>query len=156
MTTGDGESVAARAARGIAERDLAAATEGILGTVPIHHTMGLAVVGVHEDRLVMTMELTDAVRGAGEGSIHGGLLATFADAASAMAITGTFEPDTEIPVTTDIHVRYYRQPKSGPLTAEARVVHRGRRLLSTECSIVDAEQRVLSRSTATYMIVPVR
>ena len=154
MSTGDRESVAAVAARGMAARDLAAATEGIRGTVPIHHAMGLTVVGVDEDRIVMTMELTDAVRGAAEGSIHGGLLATFADAASAMVLTGSFEPDAQIPVTTDIHVRYYRQPKGGPLAAEARVVHRGRRILSTECSIVDAEQRVLSRSTATYMIVP--
>ena len=154
MSTGDGETVAARVARGMAERDLAAATEGILGTVPIHHTMGLKVVGVDEDSVVLTMELTDAVRGSAEGTIHGGLLATFADAASAMVLSGSFEPDVQIPVTTDIHVRYYRQPKAGPLTAEARVVHRGRRILSTECSIVDAEQRVLSRSTATYMIVP--
>jgi len=30
----------------------------------------------------------------------------------------------------------------------------GRRLLSAECSIVDAENRVLIRSTATYMIIP--
>jgi uncharacterized protein (TIGR00369 family) len=53
-----------------------------------------------------------------------------------------------------MHVRYYRQPQSGPLTAEATVVHRGRRLLSTECSVSDAANRVLARSTATYMIVP--
>ena len=105
----------------------------------------------------MLAELREMVSGLDEmlSSVDPALLHP-ADAASAMAITGNFEPDTEIPVTTDIHVRYYRQPKSGPLTAEARVVHRGRRLLSTECSIVDAEQRVLSRSTATYMIVPVR
>ena len=57
-------------------------------------------------------------------------------------------------MTTDLHVRYYRQPQSGPLTAEATVVHRGRRLLSTECVVSDAQQRVLARSTATYMVVP--
>jgi acyl-coenzyme A thioesterase PaaI-like protein len=34
------------------------------------------------------------------------------------------------------------------------VVHRGRRLLSTECRIEDAEHNVLARSTATIMIVP--
>ena len=119
---------------------------------PVHGMMGVKLVSLTPTTL--TMELTDAVRGVAEGSIHGGLLATFADAASAVALWNAFEPEAEIPVTTDMHVRYYRQPQSGPLTAEATVVHRGRRLLSTECSVSDAASRVLARSTATYMIVP--
>lgn len=53
-----------------------------------------------------------------------------------------------------MHIRYFGQPKAGPLTAEVEVVHGGRRLLSTECVITDAEERVLARSTATYMLVP--
>jgi uncharacterized protein (TIGR00369 family) len=115
--------------------------------------MRLTVAGQGENSITMTMELSDVVRGAAEGSIHGGVLATFADAVSATALTGAYDEASGIPVTTDLHLRYYRQPRSGPLTAEARVVHRGRRLLSTECAIVDAEQRVLARSTAPYMIV---
>ena len=64
--------------------------------------------------------------------------------------------DKEWPVTTDMHVRYYQQPRSGPPMAEATVVHRGRRLLSTECAVRDAEQRILTGTTATYMLVPIR
>jgi uncharacterized protein (TIGR00369 family) len=119
---------------------------------PVQGMMGVKLVSLTPTAL--TMELTDAVRGAAPGSIHGGLLATFADTASPVALWNAFEPEAEIPVTTDMHVRYYRQPQSGPLTAEATVVHRGRRLLSTECSVSDAAKRVLARSTATYMIVP--
>jgi acyl-coenzyme A thioesterase PaaI-like protein len=52
-----------------------------------------------------------------------------------------------------MHVRYYRQPKTGPLIAEATMVHKGRTLLSAECTVVDAENRVLIRTTATFMIV---
>lgn len=52
-----------------------------------------------------------------------------------------------------MHVRYYRQPQGGPLIAEAKMVHKGRRLLSAECLVVDAEDRVLFRSTATFMLV---
>jgi uncharacterized protein (TIGR00369 family) len=124
--------------------------------VPLHRQMGLKI---HErgPHTIVTMELSDAVSGAVAipGSVHGGILATFADVSSAAALWGSFELGSEIPVTTDIHVRYYRQPRSGPLTAEVNLVHRGRRLLSTECSIADAEQRVLARSTATYMVVPI-
>ena len=53
-----------------------------------------------------------------------------------------------------MHVRYYPQPQAGPIKAEARMVHRGRRLLSSECTVVDANDRALVRSTATYMLVP--
>jgi uncharacterized protein (TIGR00369 family) len=94
------------------------------------------------------------VRGFAPGSVHGGMLATLADAASAWTLWGAFESGADIPVTTDLHIRYYRQPLAGPLTAEANLVHRGRRLLSCECAVTDAENRFLARSTATYMLVP--
>jgi uncharacterized protein (TIGR00369 family) len=120
---------------------------------PLHRQMGLKIVELSPDT-VLTMELTDEFRGLAQGSIHGGILAAFADIASAVSLWNAFDTDTDIPVTTDMHVRYYRQPRSGPLAGNAVVVHRGRRLLSTECSVTDAEQRILARSTATYMIVP--
>lgn len=122
--------------------------------VPLHNQMGLNVLGRDEKTIVMTMELSESVRGIAEGSIHGGMLATFADVASAFSLDQSYDPSLEVPVTTDMHIRYYRQPRSGPLRAEATVVHRGRRLLSSECSVADAEHRVLARSTATYMLVP--
>ena len=137
-------------AKATAEGDLRGMTEAARGT-PLHDLMGVTVVARDHDSITMTMELGDALRGAGAGSIHGGILATFADVASAMAID---IDASEIPVTTDLHVRYYRQPRSGPLTAQARLVHHGRRLLGTECVVTDAEQRVLARTTATYMLVP--
>ena len=133
--------------------ELELATEVIRDT-PLHKQMGLTVAHYETDRIVVMMEMSESTRGSEEGTVHGGILATFADAASAFSLTGAFEPGKEIPVTTDLHVRYYRQPQPGPLTAEATVVHRGRRLLSTECVVSDAKQRVLARSTATYMIVP--
>jgi uncharacterized protein (TIGR00369 family) len=120
---------------------------------PVQKRMGISLDQL-SPTTVLTMALSDDVRGPVEGSVHGGMLATFADVASAVALWNCYEDDSESPVTTDMHVRYYRQPNSGPLKAEATVVHRGRRLLSTECSIADAAGRVLSRSTATYMLVP--
>ena len=128
--------------------------DGPMGT-PIHRELGLKILQLRPTT-VLSMEITDAVRGFYPGSVHGGLLATFADAASATALWNSFDRDTSIPVTTDMHVRYYRQPKGGPLTAEVHVVHEGRQLLSTECVITDAEGRVLARTTGTFAIQPVR
>jgi uncharacterized protein (TIGR00369 family) len=124
-------------------------------TPPLHHQLGLQLVQL-TPHVVLTMELSDAVRGLAHGSVHGGILATFADIAGAVSLWDAFAKGEEIPVTTDMHVRYYRQPKGGPLRAEARVVHQSRRMLSNECVITDAQERVLARATASYMIQPVR
>ena len=103
---------------------------------------------------MVTMELSDEVRGAFIGTVHGGILATLADVACALSIGGTYDSDEEVPVTTDLHVRYYRQPSSGPLTATATLVHSGRRILTSECSIIDNQSRELARATASFMLVP--
>jgi uncharacterized protein (TIGR00369 family) len=103
----------------------------------------------HGPHTVVTMEVSDSVRGSARGSAHGGMLATLADAASAWTLSGAYEFGVEVPVTTDLHIRYYRQPHAGAADCEANLVHRGRRLLSCECAVTDAENRVLARSTAT-------
>ena len=112
-------------------QDLDALTEAVFESVdgspepPLHALMGLRAVARDDDSVTISMELTETVQGFGEGSVHGGILATFADVAC--AVTLTYDRESEVPVTTDLHVRYYRQPRSGPLTAEACMVHRGRR-----------------------------
>ncbi len=138
----------------LAAGDWETATANMRRHVPLHNRMGLTVLSVTDDSAVQTMELTEETRGAVVGSVHGGLLAAFADSTAALAVHRSIDNDTEIMVTTDMHVRYFRQPRSGPLTATATRVHRGRRILSAECLIQDAEGRELARATATYMVVP--
>ena len=121
---------------------------------PVHKRLQMSVVRVQPGLAILSMPLSEEVRGYFDGSIHGGMLATFADAASASCLDDAYDFNTHFPVTTDIHVRYYRQPKAGPLTAEAKLVHGGSRLLSTDCSVVDSQDRVLIRTTATFMLVP--
>ena len=134
--------------------DFQEATERARRVNEVQNLMGLTVVRHDSEATGVTMELTDRVRGTVDGTVHGGLLATLADVTSAFSLTGAFDTESEIPVTTDLHIRYYRQPRSGPVLAEAKVVHKGKRLLSVECSVVDAEERALARATATYMLVP--
>ncbi len=102
---------------------------------PVHKRMQMNVDRAEPGLAILSMPLTEDIRGLFEGSIHGGMLATLADAASASCLDGACDFNTHFPVTTDIHVRYYRQPKGGPLVAEAKLVHGGRRLLSTDCSV---------------------
>lgn len=147
-------SEAAQAVLALNEGDLEAATAHMRRHVLLHDRMGLTIVSITDDSAVQTMELTDETAGAAPGSVHGGLLAAFADATAALAVMRSLDSEKQVPVTTDMHIRYFRQPRSGPLTAHATMVHRGRLILSAECLIQDAEQRDLARATATYMLVP--
>lgn len=120
---------------------------------PVHDRLQMSVVRSEPGVAVLSMPLTDDIRGFYEGTIHGGMLATLADAACGVCLADTYNLGPQLTVTTDMHVRYYRQPKGGPLIAEAKMVHQGKRLLSAECTVVDASDRVLVRSTATFMLV---
>jgi uncharacterized protein (TIGR00369 family) len=136
-----------------ADEEALAESDRTFNEVPLHTRMGLEIVQ-RVPHAVVRMQLSEDVRGPLPGTLHGGMIATLADVTSALALWGAYEPEGQIPVTTDMHVRYYRQPRSSPITAEAHLVHGGRRILSVECSVVDGEERQLARATATYMVVP--
>ena len=118
---------------------------------PFHKHLGLRVHHLGDGTSRLSLPLTDEVRGA-VAPIHGGVLASLSDVACACAIGG-FEWGAEIPVSTELHVRFYGQPKQSPLIAEARVVHQGRQLVGTECTVTDGAGRQVARATATYMVV---
>ena len=142
-----------RAVAALNAGDLATATDLNRELVRLHDRMGIAIVAITENSAETTMELNAETAGASPGTVHGGMLATFADVTAALALTRSLHDQGQIQVTTDMHIRYFRQPKSGPLTARALVVHRGRLILSAECIICDADGRDLARATATYMLV---
>ena len=125
------------------------------GAPPLHRQMDLKLLQL-QPTTVLTMSLSDEVRGFYPGSVHGGILAAFADVAAATSLWNTCDGVTTVPVTTEMHLRYFRQPKGGPLTAEVQVVHQGQRLLSTDCIVTDAEGHVLLRASGTFAVQPVR
>ena len=155
MASDPDASVRAQAIAALNAGDLATATTLNRELVRLHDRMGITIIAITEDSAETTMELNAETAGSGPRTVHGGMLATFADVTAALALTRSLHNDDRIQVTTDMHIRYFRQPKSGPLTARATVVHRGRQILSAECVICDAEGRDLARATATYMLVQV-
>src|SRR4051794_1077259 len=87
MTPGRDELAAASDAfaKARVDGDLKAMTD-VIRRNPVHALLDLNLIRKDGDSVTMTMELSAALEGGGEGSIHGGILATFADAAAAVAI----------------------------------------------------------------------
>lgn len=135
------------------------AGEGAFPEIPLHDLIGIpadTTAGQSDDGNVFRFEipLTDKLRGAAM-PVHGGVLSTLVDIACGNVAAGGTELFSRgaIPVTTDLHIRYFRQPNKGPLVVEAHSRRRGKRLISVECSICDGDARELISATATYMVI---
>jgi uncharacterized protein (TIGR00369 family) len=134
-------------------------TERDFPQIPLHDLIGVpadTTAGYSDDGNAFRLELplTDSLRGAAM-PVHGGVLSTLVDIACGNVAAGGTEliDRGAIPVTTDLHIRYFRQPNKGPLVVEAQARRRGRRLISVECTITDGDSRELISATATYMVI---
>jgi uncharacterized protein (TIGR00369 family) len=119
--------------------------------IPLHDHIGLTVEN-RFPRSRVSVPFSREIRG-GVAPVHGGIVATLVDVACACALGDEWDPSIEIPVSTELNVRYFAQPKDSPIIAEGEVVHRGSRIVSVECVVRDGGGRQIARGTGSYMIV---
>ncbi|MGZ6792454.1 MAG: PaaI family thioesterase [Mycobacteriales bacterium] len=118
--------------------------------VPFHEHLGLVI---DQAGARVTMELGEHVRGP-VAPVHGGVVASLVDVACGMAVDpDSYDPTVSVPVSTDLSVRFFRQPKASPLVAQATVVHQGRTVVSVECVVTDGLGRQVARGSGTYMVM---
>jgi len=92
------------------------------------------------------------------GDMHGGVLATLIDTASALAIRTTFEDHWNVGLaTTDMNISYVRPAREG-VQSEAEVVRVGDSLAVTDAEVTglapDGERKVVAVGGTTYRVVP--
>ena len=124
----------------------------IRGEIPQAHigqTIGMRVVEVRPDFAAFEME-TGTRHSNPMGTLHGGVLCDIADAAMGMAYAATLE-DGESFTTLELNINFLRPVWKATLTAEGHVVHRGRSVGLTECSITDEKGRLIARATSTCL-----
>jgi acyl-coenzyme A thioesterase PaaI-like protein len=63
----------------------------------VHKRMQMSVVRVDPGLAILSMPLSEDLRGYFDSSIHGGVLATFADAASASCLEGAYDFHSHFP-----------------------------------------------------------
>ena len=104
---------------------------------------GTAVLTIDHDE-----EFENPVGNDGYNPVHGGIVATLIDTASAFALRTTFEvPSQARLTTTDLNVSYLR-PATGALSAEASVVRAGGTTGVTEVSVTGADgEAAVGRTT---------
>lgn len=87
------------------------------------------------------------------GAVHGGYVATMLDGAIALAVYSTLAADTRYS-TLDLKITYLRPltESSGPVRAEATVIHSGRTVASAEARLLDKDDRLCAHATGTCII----
>jgi len=84
------------------------------------------------------------------GTLHGGVFCDIAGGAMGTAwASGPGEDKTF--TTVEMKINFFRPFRSGPMTAEGKVVRRGRTMGYVECDVRDAEGRLLARAASTCM-----
>jgi len=86
------------------------------------------------------------------GFVHGAVLFALVDTVMGHATVAALPPG-EGCTTVDLHIRFHRPVTAGPVEATARIVHRGRRLLTLTGEIRDGEGRLLASATAGFFTI---
>ncbi len=89
------------------------------------------------------------------GSVHGGFAATLLDSALGCAIFSTLKKG-ETWTTLELKINYVRAltKDTGPVRAEGRVIHRGKRIATSEGDLKDREGKLYAHASTTCMIFP--
>lgn len=133
---------------------LRAIVEGALPQPPISQTMGFLLTEAAPQRAVFTGTPQDRHYNP-FGSVHAGFAATLLDSAVFCAIVTTFAKG-ESATTLELKINLVRglSRDTGPVTAEGRVIHRGRTTATADGYLRDGAGKLYAHASTTCMIFP--
>jgi uncharacterized protein (TIGR00369 family) len=126
---------------------------GELPQSPIARTLGFRLVEAEPGHAVFEGEAAEYLYNP-IGTVHAGFALTLLDSAMGCALVTTLPPAT--PWTTlDLNANFTRAMTvdTGTVRCIGSVVHPGRRVVTTEARIVDAEHRLLAHGTGTILML---
>jgi len=122
-----------------------------MNRAPYFQLLGMEVVELADGYARLIVPVDDGMNSV-LGALHGGVLSSLADSAVAMALFTVIEHG-EKPVTVELNINYLKPARGNHLTAEARIVSRGRTIAVGDVDITDDSGRLIAKSRATYMVV---
>jgi uncharacterized protein (TIGR00369 family) len=133
---------------------LRAQLAGQLPAPPIHHLMGLELTAAEPGQARFALPATEWLCAPARRRIQGGAVATLAEAALSAAILTTLPPATAI-APIDLKVNYLRPLRADGrrATAQATVVHAGRRMAVANAAALDADGKQVAVATGSAMLL---
>jgi uncharacterized protein (TIGR00369 family) len=126
-------------------------SEGKADPPPIMMTLGMKVVQFGEGKATLKMNVDRKFYNP-MGTLHGGVMTDLADACMGIATMSTLSDD-ETFTTLELKMNFLRPVYEDELTADARVLHRGRRVVLVESMVKNRVGKDVARGTATQMVL---
>ena len=86
------------------------------------------------------------------GRVHGGAVASLADAAIGAAHRSYLKPG-ESQATIELKVNFLKAVNLGELVADARIIHKGKKISFGQAEIRNSEGDLVAFGVATYMVI---
>lgn len=130
-----------------------AMARGDIASPPIASTLGFRLVEAELGHAVFECEPAEYHYNP-IGTVHAGLAMTLMDSAMGLAYVTTVEAPTQW-TTLEMKSNFTRAMTidSGTVRCIGSVIHSGRRVVTTEARIVDAERRLLAHGTSTILVL---
>jgi len=118
---------------------------------PFAQLLGFEPVEATADHVVLRMPFSDRLLQS-LGRVHGGALFALADHACGWAAHSTLGQDERC-ATLEMKINYIAAVHDQDCIAEARVVHKGRTSIVVEADIKTADQRLVAKTLATFIVL---
>ena len=122
-----------------------------LGKVPFAQLIGIEVDEIGKGLATLGLSIRHEHTQI-NGVVHGGVVASLIDTATAFAIISLLQPKERV-TTVDLTISYLRPLTSGRATAIAKVVRAGRRLFVVSAEVNDQGGKLAATALSTYIKV---
>lgn len=122
----------------------------VLNSSPMYRHMNMKVLDAGDGRSKLEMKTSKDLHSL-YGMLHGGATATIVDSACGIAVGSLLEPG-EMCVTVDLRINYISNLKEGTLTAEGRVIHKGKQTGVATAEITDEKGNLIAVGMSTHLI----
>lgn len=119
---------------------------------PFFRLMGIEVVSFGDGEAELSMQVRPEMLN-GAGWLQGGIFTAICDEAMALALFTTLEDGTCI-ATISESTSYLQGARDGKVTATGKVIRKGRQVAFTDGSVAAEGGEILSRTSASFMIIP--
>jgi uncharacterized protein (TIGR00369 family) len=123
--------------------------EKAVETVPFARLLGIEVDSVDKGTATLGLTIRHELM-QNNGVVHGGAVASLIDTATAFAILSHLTANEKI-TTVDLTISYLRSLTAGRVTATARVLRAGRRVIVVSADVLDNEGRLAATALSTYI-----
>ena len=119
--------------------------------MPFYRYMGIRLTRLGWGRSEIRMRVGKGLT-QNAGFAHGGVSASLIDSAVGLALC-TMIGKGDLITTIDLQVNFLAPAKPGVFTTRGEIIHKGKRIAVGDAKVTDENGRLVSKGTATYMIL---